>query len=464
MTGRTGAVARFADAATRWVPDAFSIAALLTLVSLGLGVTLGGASPTECLTAWGDGFWSLLEFSMQIAVVIFAGYMAAVSPLLRRAIDWVASRPRSPREAVAVTALVSLTLCWLNWGLGLIVAAILVRAVAERQPEADYRLLVTAAYLGLGATWHAGPSGSVPLLLAMPDSFMIDDGLLAQPIPLARTVLAPANLWLMLLVTAALTTLMVILQPTGGGNAARAVAPRIDFQPPVIEDQPTPADRLRHSPWLNRPIGGLGFGYLALRATSGDLALTLDTVNLAALSLAMLLHPSSASLVAAAEDAARALHGVVLQFPLYAGIYGIIKGTALAGVVAAFFVQLASTATYPLVLFWYSAFLNYFVPSGGGQWAIQASYMIEAARALEVSTERVAMAYAYGEMSTNLIQPFWAIPPARCCRPALPRHRGVHRDSLRLLRHADERVPVAMRVRDLSAPGVARPASCRTRA
>jgi short-chain fatty acids transporter len=140
------------------------------------------------------------------------------------------------------------------------------------------------------------------------------------------------------------------------------------------------------------------------------LNLTLDSVNLLFLSLGLVLHPTPASVVKAAEEAVRPLHGVILQFPLYAGIYGILKGTALAAAIASAFLAVATARTFPLIVFWYSAVLDYFVPSGGGKWAIEALYVLRAGHALGVPATEVAMAYAYGDMATNIIQPFWAIP------------------------------------------------------
>ena len=124
-----------------------------------MGMTLGHAGPVQVLDAWGGGFWELLPFSMQIAVVIFAGYLVSVSPVMTRALDALARLPRSPRQAVAATALLSMLVCWLNWGMGLIASAVLVRFMARRHPDADYRLLVAVAYFGMGATFHAGPFG-----------------------------------------------------------------------------------------------------------------------------------------------------------------------------------------------------------------------------------------------------------------------------------------------------------------
>jgi short-chain fatty acids transporter len=413
----SGLLQRLADglarASSRWVPDAFSIAALLTILTFALGMTLGRAGPAACLTAWGNGVWGLLSFSMQMAVVIFAGYVLAVSPVMQSALDGLARLPRSPRQAVAFTALVSMLLCWLNWGMGLIASALLVRCVGRRHPDADYRLLVAAAYLGLGTTWHAGPSGSVPLLLATPGSFMVRDGLIPAPIPLAHTIFTAANLVFVLVVVLALTAFAALLHPAGG-RVVSADAAALDalesFAPPARPQRPSPAERLMHGRLLSGTLGALGGCFALLQLRAGSFSLTLDSVNLIVLSLALLLHPSPASVLKAAEAASRPLHGVVLQFPLYAGIYGIIKGTGLASALAALFLSVASVRTFPLIVFAYSAVLNYWVPSGGAKWAMEASYLLEAGRQLSVPVPQVAMAYAYGDMATNLVQPFWAIP------------------------------------------------------
>lgn len=399
--------------AARFVPDAFSIACILALLTLALGVTVGGASLEQCVRAWGRGFWELLAFSMQIVVVIFAGYIVAVSPPVARLLDRAAGLPRSPGQAVAFTAFLSMALCWINWGAGLIAAALLVRSVARRHPDVDYRLLVAVAYLGLGLTWHAGPSGSVPLLLATPGSFMIRDGLIAAPLALSATVFTPQNLAFTGLVLVVFTLFAWGLHPAPertrrADPAALAALER--FEVPARPQQPTPAERIMWSAFLNRSIGLLGLAAFALQMRAPGASLTLDSVNLLFLSLGIALHPHPAALLRAGEEGARSLHGVVLQFPLYAGIYGIMKGTALAQVFTQAFLSVATPGTYTLVVFGYSAILNYFVPSGGGKWAIEAPYVLGAGQALGIPPAQVAMAYAYGDMATNIIQPFWAIP------------------------------------------------------
>jgi len=413
----SGPLPRLADTlarvSARWVPDAFSIAALLTLLALGLGLTVGGASPARCALAWGNGVWALLSFGMQIALVIFAGYVLAVAPPVARALEALARVPRGPRSAVAWTAFLSMALCWLNWGMGLIASAMLVRTIGRARPDTDYRLLVAVAYLGMGTTWHGGPSGSVPLLFATPGSFMIGDGLLAGPVPLSQTIFTAANLGLMLVVVLVLTGFVALLHPPRERTLAvspETLAELATFEAPVRPSAPTPAERLVHGPWLNRALGLLALAYLLLQARAGTFAATLDSVNLVALALGLLLHPSPASLGKAAEEASRPLHGVVLQFPLYAGIYGIIKDTGLVESLTHAFLAVSTPGSYPLVVFAYSAVLNYLVPSGGAKWAMEAPYVLGAARELGVPATSVAMAYAYGDMATNLVQPFWAIP------------------------------------------------------
>jgi short-chain fatty acids transporter len=405
--------AALARASLRWVPDSLSIVVLLTAATFALALAVGGATPAEALLAWGDGVWSLLTFSMQIVLVIFSGYVVAVSPAVQRGLEAAAAVPRGPRQAVAWTAALSLALCWLNWGIGLISAAMLVRAVGRRHPGADYRLLVAAAYLGMGTTWHAGPSGSVPLLLATPGSFLVSDGVIAGPIPLGATIFTAANLGLVAVVLLGFVGLAAALQPRAGQGVPaprEALSALAAFEPPARPAAPSPAERLAHGGLLNRAIGAAGLAYLALSASRGSFAPTLDTVNLFFFSLGILLHPSAASVLKASEEAARSVHGVVLQFPLYGGLYGLLKGTALAAAAAKAFIGIASAASYPFVVFVYSAALNYVVPSGGGKWALEALYVLPAGAQLGVPAARVAMAYAYGDMATNLVQPFWAIP------------------------------------------------------
>ncbi|WNG23494.1 short-chain fatty acid transporter [Cystobacter fuscus] len=396
----------------RYVPGSFAIAVLLSLFTMGLAVGWTDTPAPRVLDAWGAGFWELLSFSMQMALVMFTGYLLALTRPVRALLEWLAGLARGPRSAVVLMALVSMGLAYLNWGLSLVASAMLVRFVARRRPEVDYRLLVACAYFGLGATWHAGLSASAPLLVATPGHFLEKQlGL----IPIERTLLSPFNLGLTAAVVTGLTLLAWALHP--GPERAVRVDPKVlerfqDFEPPERPVGHSPALWLDYAPVLTTVFGVLGLVWFAraLWLGGGWKALNLNAVNFLFLTLAVLLHGTPARLLKASEEAASVLHGIVLQFPLYAGIYGIFKATGLTERIGQLFVSLSTTATFPAIVYLYSGVVNYFVPSGGSKWAIEAPYLLEAARALGVAPEKVVLAYAWGDMATDLIQPFWALP------------------------------------------------------
>jgi short-chain fatty acids transporter len=407
------AAIRLNDWTQRWVPGAFTIAWLLTLIVFVLGWTVGKASILEGVRYWGDGFWELLPFSMQMCLVMFTGSLVAVSPPVARGLAWLAARPRSPRQAILLMALLSMLLALFHWGISIVGSAVLVREIGRRRTGADYRLLVAAAYLGMGTTWHAGLSASAPLLVATPGHFLESR---IGIIPVAETLFAPFNVILVSLVVALFAVVTPLLHPPPE-RTVNASPEQLDairtFTPPRAPEGPgrrAPAARLEHSPWVNWTFGALALAWVATYFMRPEHPVTLNALNFAMLGLAIALHPSAASLVAAAEEAGGLVFGIILQFPIYAGMYGIIKETHLAESLAQGFVTIANERTYPLVVYWYSGIVNYFVPSGGSKWAIEAPYILSAGQALGVPAAKVVTAYAWGDMMTDIIQPFWALP------------------------------------------------------
>lgn len=432
----------------RLVPSAFSIAVLLTFLTFALALVWGGATLPFTVQAWGDGFWELLTFSMQMALVIFSGYLLALARPVRRLLERIASLAVTPRAAVMLMAAASMALAYINWGLSIVASAMLVRHVAQRQPQVDYRLLVACAYFGLGATWHAGLSASAPLLVATPGHFLEEA---IGVLPITTTLYSPFNVGLVVFVTVGLTLLAGALHPPpertvtidpslleGLGKVEEPEPPRDD----------SPATRLDHSRVLNTVFALTGFFWLvqhlmmralgearaaaisgawgagqigeALRLiaveglpallTDGWTHLNINLVNFIFLMSAILLHGTPAALLKAAEQASSSVSGVVLQFPLYAGIYGVFKGSGLTDRIGEAFVSISTQKTFPAVVYLYSGIVNYFVPSGGSKWAIEAPYLLRAATELNVPAEKVVLAYAWGDMATDLIQPFWALP------------------------------------------------------
>lgn len=398
-----------ADLADRYVPSAFAIAVLLTGVVFA-GALAAGATPAQTVIAWGSGFWTLSGFAMQMSLVVLTGFLVSTAPPVDRLFRAVARRAGAPARAVTLMAAVSMGLAWVHWGLSLIGCAMLVRHIVREQPRVDFRLLVTAAYLGMGSTWHAGLSGSVPLLMATPGHFLESaTGL----VPLAATTFSIFNLGLTAFIMLVMAGVIYLMHPAPAAAitvAGDALADLEHFEAPPPPPVLTFAAWCDHTRVLPLALGATGAAWLIwhLRASGGQL--TLDVLNFLFLMAAIVLHGRLSSLMAAGEQGARLLAGVVLQFPLYAGMYGVIEGTGLARVLGDAIARSATADTLPLALYWYSSALNYFVPSGGSKWAVEAPFIIDAAGRLGVALDEVILAYAWGDMASNLIQPFWALP------------------------------------------------------
>src|SRR5574341_2543342 len=395
---------------TRWVPDAWIIAVILSAIAYVLGLIFTKSTPYQLVQYWGNGFWILLTFAMQMCLIIVTGYILATTPLFNKILSGLAGLPKSPKGAVALMALVSMVLAWINWGLSIVGSAVFTRFMVQRQRGVDYRLLVATAYLGLGVMWHSGLSGSATLLVATPKHFLEKD---IGVIPITQTTFHPFNLLLAAVILVALAAFGPTMHPRREDTveADPELAKATGFTPPEKPTEMTPALRLEHSPIVSFVvgIGGLIWLWWYFR-DKGFPGINLDVVNFTFLMIGVLLHGTPASFLKAAREAGAFIWGVVIQFPFYAGIFGIIRFSGLAEVMAGWFTAVATPATYPFIVVWYSGILNYIVPSGGSKWAIEAPYIIAAGKSLGVSNAMTVIAYAWGDMVTDIIQPFWANP------------------------------------------------------
>jgi short-chain fatty acids transporter len=416
---------RFTAWAERWLPDAFVFALAATVVVFAAGLAVAHASPADLVTSWGHGFWELVPFTMQMALIIITGYVLASSRPVARAIARLARLPGSPRQATVMVALFSMSAAWLNWGFSLIFGALLARETARQRPEADYRALAASSFLGLGSVWAQGLSGSAALQMATPGALQpaIRDIVSAGGvvpggiIGLRDTIFTWQSLLSVAVEMAVVALVVAAYTPTGAG-VRTAASMGVKLEPLVVEEPPrearlSPGERLEHLPWLSLAVFALGAAYLGVYvARAKDLlsALNVNTINLAFLMLGVLLHGTPARLMRAFKEATPATWGVVLQFPFYAGIAGMITETALNERVARVFVGLSSRLTFPPLIAAYSALLGIFVPSGGSKWVIEAPYVMRAAHELHVHLGWTVAVYDLGEALANLVQPFWMLP------------------------------------------------------
>lgn len=400
----------------RWMPEPFLFAIILTFIAALLAMPICHQTPVEVVVNWGGGVWGLLSFAMQMALVLVTGSALASAPALKRGIAWMASLPKTPVAAISLVTAVSAVACWLNWGFGLIVGVIFAKEIARRLQGVDYRLLIASAYSGF-VVWHAGLSGSVPLKLATPgpDLAAATNGAIVDPIFISHTILHPFNIGMVVLVIIAITVVNAMMHPKG--NHVITVDPSLLVEEPSVEKRnaETPAERLENSRLLSWLIALLGISYLVISLGFRGAAFDLGTVIMIFLFLGVLFHGTPVAYVRAFGKAASGAAGIILQFPFYAGIMGIITGVGESGicfgtVISNACISISTPVTYPLLTFLCAAVLNMFVPSGGGHWAIQAPIMFTAGAELGVDPGLTGMAIAWGDAWTNMIQPFWALP------------------------------------------------------
>ncbi|MEM1347492.1 MAG: TIGR00366 family protein [Myxococcota bacterium] len=420
MIGRVGAW--MTRAVRRVMPDPFVLALLLTLLVLVAGYAAIDGSPAERLGVLADGWFAsykspgLMKFALQMCTVLLTGHALAVSTPVRAAISKLAGFVHTPGAAVVAVALVSAGASLVQWGLGVIVGAFMARevgrAMAARAIPVHYPLLGAAGYAGF-TVWHGGLSGSAPLKVASPGHIAAD---LVGVLPMSQTVFSTMNL--------AITGALLVVIPL----TLWAMHPkeRDDMTPFVLREQDAGrgVEPALHEPapslWIHvlerTPVVNIGAALVLSAwivrhfATLGTAGWTFDVVNVIFLALGLLMHRSPAAYAGAIAHGARGCAGILLQFPFYFGILGVLKASGLIGTIAGAFAAASSPTTLPALTFLSAGLVNLAVPSGGGQWVVQGPVVMQAAVDLGVDPVKVLMALAYGDSWTNLIQPFWALP------------------------------------------------------
>ncbi|WP_230981344.1 TIGR00366 family protein [Echinicola salinicaeni] len=354
----------------------------------------------QVLAYWKDGVWGLLEFTLQMVLILIFGHALAISKPVSNVLDAVASTVKNNTQAVLVTGISTLLAGYLNWGFGLVFGAILARRIGERttfkRVKINYSLVSASGYLGM-MIWHGGFSGSAPLKVAEKGHFLEGE---IGVIPVSETILSAFNLRINLfLLIGLLIGLWLLSKKKYTYKPVQDKGGRINFQG---------KDSLG---WI---VGGI-ICVLAIGDfwTGTNLKLSfisLNYINFLLMGLGLLLHKSLNNYVRAIEVALKGAAGIVLQFPFYAGILGVFKSSGLLLLIAGYFVDISSPDTFPLLTFFSAAMINLFVPSGGGQWAVQGPVIVETASQMGLSVSKMIMVMAYGDQLTNMLQPFWALP------------------------------------------------------
>lgn len=399
-----------------YLPDAFIFAIFLTILTFVLGIIFTGQTPLDMIVHWGDGFWNLLDFSMQMALVLVTGHTLASSPPVKKGLRKMASIPKTPTQAIFAVSFVSALACWINWGFGLVIGALYAMEIVKQVRDVDYRLLIASAYSGF-LVWHGGISASIPLTLATSTADLagMTAGAVTEVIPTTQTIFAPFNLIISFAIIFTLPLINRAMHP----DKDQAITINADILNNNNDDDEivneTPADKLENSRIISLITGIFGIIYIVYYFSIHGFDLNLDILNFIFLILGMIFHQTPRRFIKAVGEAVKGSAGIILQFPFYSGIMGMMvganpEGASLASLISEWFVSVSTVRTFPLFTFLSAGIVNFFVPSGGGQWAVQAPIMMPAGKALGVPAAKTAMAIAWGDAWTNMIQPFWALP------------------------------------------------------
>lgn len=397
----------------RYLPDAFLFAIILTLVVFLLGIGFTESSPIQMVEYWGGGFWDLLAFAMQMSLIVVTGYILASTPVVKNLLIKISKLANTPGQAILLVTFVAAFACIINYGFGLVVGALLAIHVAKRVPTVDYRLLMASAYSGF-LLWHGGLSGSIPLLIATPGHFLEDT---MGVVPVTDTLFSSFNIFIVVVLLVTLPLLNRFLMKSRDdiniSNPATWETNDTEALDEPVKDSSeklTPAERLENSQIISLLIGIMGFAFIIYHFVENGFDLNINIVNFIFLFLGIIFHRTPRRFLHSVTNAVKNVGGIVIQFPFYAGIMGMMVASGLSEQMSLWFVSISTEFTFPLFAFISAGLVNFFVPSGGGQWAVQGPIMIPAALEIGVDTAKTAMAVAWGDAWTNMIQPFWALP------------------------------------------------------
>ena len=407
------------------VPHSFLFAILLTFAAYLMGIFGAYQGPFDMIRFWVNGFWNFLSFSMQMVLMVTAGFSVASVPIGRKALRSLAGIPQTPRGAVMFMTAMIAVFSWLHWGIGIVAGAFLAREMGRRIPQIDYPLLVACAYIGMCAG-NFGLFAPEPLAVSKPGHFLEKA---IGIIPLSQTSFSALALTGFFLGTTAVVILVGLICPEGPDaiGPAPEILQRFEEEDRAEEAAMIAEKEIRqrgemtfgvwleHSQWPVWLISIMGFSYIIFWFYGRGFEINLNILNFILLFLAFSFHDTPMRFLKSMESSTRAAYGIIVQFPFYAGIQGMLASSGLAAILFNWITTPSTGFTFPLWVFIDAAFVNFFVPTSGGIWEIQGSAVIEAAQGLKLSIPLAINAFTAGEIIGNVIQPFWAIPLLGVC-------------------------------------------------
>lgn len=399
----------FTSIMRKYLPDPFVFAIGLTILTFILALIIEDISFLNLTTSWGDGFWNLLAFTTQMAVILAMGYVLATAPITDRFLNKIATMVHTPKAAIIVATLVGGIGSYLNWGFGLVIGGIIAKKLALKVKGVHYPLIIAAAYSGF-TFYGLGLSASIPILISTPGHFLEENmGLIA----LSETIFSLPMILTTIFLLITLPLFNAMLHPKEAKNvkeidpALHADTKKLKIN--VLGEDNTFAHKINNSRILSYTIGALGIIYVVIHFANGK-SLDLNILNFMVLFLGIILLGTPAKYTEHLSDGIKTVSGIILQFPFYAGIMAIMAASGLVDTISQVFVDISTEHSLPFWGLISSFFINFFAPSGGGHWAVQGPFMIEAAKELGASLGETSMSVMLGNAWNDLVQPFWILP------------------------------------------------------
>ncbi|OYT33549.1 short-chain fatty acid transporter [Archaeoglobales archaeon ex4484_92] len=421
---------KFAISFRRWLPNPFTLAVILTILAFLLAWIITRKTGAEILASWYKGFWVMLQFTMQMVLIVVLAYAIGLSKPAESAFNRIASFIKTPNGVYFVATLVGLVLVYINWGL-LILVGVFSYELARRVKGVDYRVLCAAVY-GSSLIWHSGLSASAPLMMNTPSSIAswVKKGIVEGVVPVTETIFSPLNITATIVISLLVLAFVLLIAPKRVDEKwdLAKVMERVKIEERVEEEEVElyPSDRIDRSWILSVIVFVVGLVYIvAYFYKKGFAGLNLNSVNFILLIVGVILHKNLFNYLKAIRTSVVAAADVIIQFPFYAGIMGVFMFTGTATVIAKWFASFATPQTWPFIVFLTAAIVNIFIPSGGGEWMVLAPTILPATKMLGVDYGRIIMAYAYGDACTNMIQPFWAVIILSAMASRLPREMKI---------------------------------------
>lgn len=416
----------FTDFFKKNMPDAFIFALILTLIVALSSFFFVGSSWLIIIDSWYMGFWLLLEFGMQMVLLIVTGYTIALSPFIRNKINYLSKLIKTPTQVYFTVILLGLLVSMVSWG-WIVIAAVLARELALRVKGINYPFLIACAYISNGS-WVTGLSSSIPLLLNTENNYLIKSEIIESTIPTAITLGSPLNISVIILYLIFIPLLMILLKPKEDYS--------FEMKNYLIDDKPVQeisiekeaniqklpfwalSDKLNNSFFLVLLIFIPALVYVLFHFLNKGFDLNLNIMIFIFLMLGLILHKSPLKYGIAMRRASSNVSSILFQFPFYAGIMGIMIYTGLGETLAIKFAEISNIHTYPFFAFLIGGIVNFAIPSGGGEFAVIGPSIIEAVKVIgndlppeEIITmiSRASLSVAYGESLTNLLQPFYLL-------------------------------------------------------